>query len=110
MSKKIEESLSEKLMMAEYPSTDIEAFEMTSDVVFDTEALEDIRDHCRPADMVGELEGLASTGSESLEQIRFKPHPRGALQVWELPDTNNPVENERNKRYIVAVDIGGRSA
>ena len=101
---------SEKLMMAEYPSTDIEAFAMTSDVVFDTEALEDIRDHCRPADMVGELEGLASTGSESLEQIRFKPHPRGALQVWELPDTNNPVENERNKRYIVAVDIGGRSA
>ena len=83
---------------------------MTSDVVFDTEALEDIRDHCRPADFTGELEGLASNGSESLEQIRFKPHPRGALQVWELPDINNPVENERNKRYIVAVDIGGRSA
>lgn len=79
-------------MMAEFPTTDIEAFTATGTDLFSKKAVERLRESCYRG-RVGEL---TSAGDMLAED------DRGALEVW-----NEPKEDGR---YVVAVDIGGRWA
>lgn len=92
-------------MQAEYPSDDLEAFVNSSRDVFSSEAVEALRSDCRNAPMVGELQGRTLTGEDALSDITFIPDPAGKLMVWTPPDHGCKVLN----RYVVAVDVGGRS-
>ena len=76
-------------MMAEFPTTDTEAFAATSSCIFATAHIEALRPGCR-AGVRGELAGG-----------RFIPSPHGLLQVWQMPHDMGC--------YIAAVDIGGRT-
>lgn len=98
---------SHRLMMAEYPTTDVEAFANTGAAVFAPADVERLRAHCRPPVMTGDLRGRAVKGAEALRGLRFVADGRGALQVWE-PPCGSDVVLPRDA-YIVTVDVGGRA-
>ncbi len=83
---------SEEQMHAEFPSDDMEAFLNSGNGVFDMSGVDALRHGCRPPEAFGEVDmrGGAFTPGE------------GRLGVWELP--------QKGVRYVVAVDVGGRSA
>lgn len=92
-------------MQAEFPSTDVEAFTATDKVVFSPMALEKMRENCCAPKVVGEVGGMADVGEDSLSGLSFIPDSTGKFKVWEYPE-----HKVRHNRYIVTVDIGGRSA
>ena len=95
-------------MASEYPSDDIEAFTNSGNVVFDRYMCEELRSTCKDARYVGELHGDSNEDAAALSNIHFVPDSTGNLQVWSIPEID---EKERVKhRYIVSVDIGGRSS
>lgn len=101
-SRKRREYPSLKMMLAEYPTTDVEAFATTDQNVFAPEDVERLRSDCRTATARGEVYGDAPAGPGSLDNLRFVPTADGLLSVWEQPKSGGD--------YVVAVDVGGRSA
>lgn len=95
---------SDERMQAEYPTTDLEAFNSTVRVVFDADSIEQLRHNCCQPTMRGEVTGNAAKGPEALTGIRFQPASNGALAVWE-----RPTATRLHHRYVTAVDVGGRS-
>ena len=87
-------------MMEEFPSNDIEAFANTGNCVFDLGQLDVLRQTCRPPMLTGDIEGawLAPGNAHVVES------PHGPLQVWHQPEDYGTA-----LRYLVAVDVGGRS-
>ena len=92
-------------MMAEYPSDENEAFSYSGERIFDPVAVQRLRKHCSSPIAVGDLAGKQLTGREALLDIRFVEEQQGLLQVWHMPVIDKNIRN----RYIVAVDVGGRS-
>jgi hypothetical protein len=94
-------------MMSEFPSNDVEAFANTGERVFDRYAIHRMRENTKPPCWRGELQSdtHSITGKDSLRELSFKEDTTGLLKVWEKPDTELDISN----RYIVSVDIGGRS-
>jgi hypothetical protein len=88
-------------MMAEYPTTPDEAFTSSSTNVFASVDVERLRCGVREPLARGEIVGSPKGDMAFLSSPRFVPSPEGGTMVW-----MHPVEGER---YIVSVDIGGRS-
>lgn len=84
---------SDEQFYAEFPPDDILAFTSAQSVVFPTAAVERLRAGCHEA---------ARTGEVSADGSRFTDEASGRMKVWEEPC--------RTGRYVVAVDVGGRSA
>ena len=78
-------------MMAEFPTTDTEAFLNTGRGVFAPEAVERLRTDCTVEPRRGETDGH-----------RFRDDSLGGLRMWR--------DAEEGVRYVAAVDIGGRSS
>lgn len=93
-------------MAAEYPSDDVEAFKHSGKRVFNNYKLEELRKNCRKPEYIGELRGNDSKGKDALKNLHFTASDRGSLKIWEHPNTEIKVSN----RYIVSVDVGGRSS
>lgn len=91
---------SHELMQAEYPGNDIEAFTTTGSRVFSSAGLQRLRADCRPPVAQGDVTG----DHKSLTHVRIVPAGHGPLQVWTLPD-----REAGTGRYVVSVDVGGRS-
>ena len=87
-------------MMEEFPSNDIEAFSNTGNCVFDLGQLDRLRQTCMPPAVTGDIEGnwLSPGGAHIVEQ------GNGPLQAWQQPEHDGTV-----LRYLVTVDVGGRS-
>ncbi len=97
---------SHELMMAEYPTSDSEAFATSGHHVFAREDLDRLAQECPLAPMaVGEVQGDAIEGKRARENVRFVRSSSGLLKVWELPVTHSPSP----VRYLTVVDVGGRS-
>lgn len=92
-------------MAAEFPSNDLEAFQSTGSRVFAPEYVQQMRKFCCPPEFIGKLYAKGRKGKEAFENLEFHASPEGELWIWSMPDKSIEVEN----RYIVAVDIGGRS-
>lgn len=93
-------------MAAEFPSDDIEAFKHSGNMVFNINHVDELAKKCKTPSFVGEVQGDGIMGRESLQNLRFMEDYKGTLKVWQLPqDTKEIIEG----RYLVAVDIGGRS-
>lgn len=92
---------------AEYPSDDIEAFVNSGKRIFDIYLVDKFKDACRPPLAVGDIVGRERTGKECLLGLKFVEDNQGLLWVWEHPETF-PGEKVMY-RYLVTVDIGGRS-
>lgn len=92
-------------MQSEYPTNDIEAFQSTGARVFAPQYVQQMRQYCAAPEYIGQLFARGHKGKDAFVNIEFKETPDGNLWVWQLPDKSMLVEN----RYIIAVDIGGRS-
>jgi hypothetical protein len=92
-------------MQAEFPSTDIEAFQSTGARVFPPSYVETMRKHVVAPDFVGEIFADASTGAKSLDNIRIEETKGGCLLIWLMPDAGKWVD-----RYVVSVDTGGTTS
>lgn len=94
---KRKEAASHAAMMAEFPTTDTEAFVATDHGVFDREHLERLRRHCQPPQHTGDVEADYKT----VRNVHWVDAASGLMKVWRMPEPGG--------RYVVAVDIGGRS-
>jgi hypothetical protein len=92
-------------MASEAPADDIEAFKHSGEKVFDIYQIEALRKNCKPPKWKGEVSGDNLTGKSALTNLHFSEDNAGALSIWEKPDTSEKVKH----RYLVVVDIGGRS-
>lgn len=95
-------------MASEYPSDDTEAFVNSGQRVFDQTLVDRLKPGCRPPKFIGDVQADADEGRDALSRVRFAEDRQGLLWVWEKPDTD-PGEKVLH-RYLVAVDIGGRSS
>lgn len=93
-------------MASEFPSNDIEAFKHSGSKVFDQYHVEKLRASCKQPITIGEVRGDAPFDAKALKNIRFCEDMQGLLKIWEMPDTSFRASN----RYVVAVDVGGRSS
>lgn len=94
-------------MASEYPSDDVEAFVHSGRMIFDRYQVEALRGSCHAPRYRGHLSGDDVRGTGALEHLRFTASEGGELWVWSLPDTEGAKVSDR---YVVSVDIGGRSA
>ena len=102
---KLKSLQSTRAMMAEFPTDAIEAFTATDTTVFSRKGIETLRIGCCDPLEVGELHGADLKGAASLARIKFTPDTLGNLKVWARPNNFVAMRN----RYIITVDIGGRS-
>lgn len=94
-------------MAAEFPSDDIEAFVNSGKRIFDIYLVDKFKDACRPPLAVGDVTGRGQKGADALLDLKFSEDGQGLLWVWQYPET---YPDERVMyRYLVTVDIGGRS-
>ncbi len=92
-----------KQMQSEYPTTDAEAFATISDNVFASNDVEHLRRHCCEPILRGEIETKAVAQGSGQTKVAVKRHDDGNLEIWRMPTADAG-------RYLVTVDIGGRSA
>jgi hypothetical protein len=90
------------LMKAEFPSTDTEAFANTGSGVFAIEHIERLRRGCSADFRLGELSTASPLLPGAMEVTGFVPDSCGCLKVWSPP-------KKGIDRYVVTVDIGGRT-
>lgn len=88
-------------MMAEYPTTAVEAFANTGSGVFGVAAVERLRGGCSMPSRRGDVTACAVIGVEALENTGWRDDPDGPMRLWRLP--------EPGRDYVVSVDVGGRS-
>lgn len=94
-------------MASEFPSDDIEAFVHSGQMVFDKYLVEKFRPSCRHPYFIGDVYADGREGKEALQNVRFKEDHQGSLCIWSKPDIDPDVKIKH--RYLVVVDIGGRS-
>ncbi len=92
---------SHHLMMAEFPTTALEAFANSGNCVFDLSSLDAMRCDCRPPIFTG---NIVSNPPDSLHNIMTYADGTKCLKIWA-----RPVKSQFKSRYVVAVDIGGRT-
>lgn len=95
-------------MASEYPSDDIEAFVHSGTMVFDRYQVNAFYKYCKAPKFVGDVYADGDKGKRALKNLRFSEDHQGLLWVWNMPETD-PEEKVLN-RYLVVVDVGGRSA
>ncbi len=98
---------SHAVMASEYPSDDVEAFVHSGTMVFDRYTVREYRPACTPPRFIGELSADAPEGKGALKGIRFRPDSQGLFHIWAKPEIDP--EMRVTDRYLVVVDIGGRS-
>lgn len=89
-------------MKAEFPGNDVEAFTTTGYNVFDLKLLDKMRDDCKPAAWQGDIVGNRPDSPVG----NLIENENGCLSIWKMPEKTDAT---RRHRYIVAVDVGGRS-
>lgn len=92
---------------SEYPSDDIEAFVHSGARVFDKYNVDKLKKSCKPPKYIGDVYADKDTGKEAFCNIRFKKDGQGLLWIWALPEIDP--DEVVTDRYLVVVDIGGRS-
>ncbi len=98
---------SHALMASEYPSDDVEAFVHSGTRVFDKYKVELLRPMCKPPRYIGDVYADGDEEEAALQNLRFCEDSQGLLWVWNLPEIEEHIKV--TNRYLVVVDIGGRS-
>lgn len=102
---KLKEYSDEESIASEFPTDDTEAFVYSGNSVFASADVEKLRQLCTAPTMTGDVAGDDTWGPGAMRNVRFTESPHGKMKVW-----RRPAAAARSDRYIVAVDIGGRSA
>lgn len=99
-------------MKSEYPTTADEAFQTTSNKYFNDEMLESIHANCKTPVFIGDIRGNALTGEGALDNIELIPNDslhHEVLKIWIQPGDGLNVGEVAKNRFVVTVDVGGRS-
>lgn len=94
-------------MASEFPSDSVEAFVHSGARVFDKYKVEELRKSCRKYKWRGDIYGDAREGADALKNLRFAEDNQGQLEIWAKPEKMKGIRV--TDRYLVVVDIGGRS-
>ena len=94
-------------MASEFPSDDVEAFVHSGARVFDKYKVEELRPACKVPRYIGDVYADKDEGADALKKVRFVEDRQGLLWIWALPEID--AEETITNRYLVIVDIGGRS-
>lgn len=92
-------------MRSEFPATADEAFQSTGRPAHSPLYIQQMEPFTKAPLYRGEIFADALDGPECLKNIHFCDTPEGNFWVWALPDKSRRIEN----RYVVSLDIGGRS-
>lgn len=95
------------IMASEYPSDDEEAFVHSGSMVFDKYQVAELEATCKPPRYIGDVYADADEGLNALTNLRFHEDRQGLLWVWALPESIE--QYIVTDRYLVVVDVGGRS-
>ena len=95
-------------MAAEFPSDDVEAFVHSGAYVFDKYKVEELRTTCKEPRIKGDIYGRELQGSGCLDDLRISEEENGCLYVWNDREEDN-ISERITDRYLVCVDVGGRS-
>lgn len=94
-------------MQSENPTTAQEAFQSTGNKAFSPLFIKKRRaEFVREPIAKGKLFSDYAKGEGSCNNLRFEELSSGEFFIWEYPDTKKNI----NHRYVVIVDIGGRTA
>ena len=98
-------------MKSEYPTTADEAFQTTGGTYFSNEMLESLKANIRKPEFVGEIRADAITGEGALSNITLYPNTaiKDAFKIWIHPDDFADTSKVYKNRFVVIVDVGGRS-
>lgn len=98
-------------MKSEYPTTADEAFQTTGGTYFNNEMLEYLKSNVRKPVFVGEIKADSLTGEGALENIKLYPNSaiKDTLKIWIHPDDFTDSTKIYKNRFVVIVDVGGRS-
>lgn len=93
-------------MATEAPVDPVEAFKNSGNMVFNPYVIDELeRENSAEPLHVGEIRGEQTKGRLALQKVRFVEDRMGCMKIWAMPNTALDVRD----RYIVSVDIGGRS-
>ena len=110
---KAENHWSDFQMKSEYPTTAEEAFQSKSGRYFTEDLLSWLKKYVREPQFVGEIRGDATIGPKVLDNLKlYSNDTLGAegLKIWIKPTDNAPEGKIVKNRFLVTVDVGGRSA
>ena len=92
-------------MASEAPSNDIEAFKHSGRKVFSVYAIERLREkNIQPIKLCEIYSSNGNTNKQSLKNLKLTKDNKGLFKIWKDVDMSS-ISN----RYVVVVDIGGRS-
>lgn len=94
-------------MASEAPSDDVEAFIYSGNRVFDQYNVNKLKVGIKPPKFIGAVVAKEQKGKEALVDLHFAADRQGQLWIWQKPDIDD--EEGISDRYLVVVDIGGRS-
>lgn len=97
-------------MKSEFPTTAEEAFQTKSGRYFPLEYSAKMRRYCEEPIFIGDIRGDSLLNEEALDNIKLLPGDTGGselLRIWTMPMQEG--EPEVADRFVVIVDIGGRS-
>ncbi len=100
-------------MKSEYPTTAEEAFQSKSGRYFTEDLLSWLKSNVREPSFIGEIRGDATIGPKSLDHLKLYPNDSlqdEALKIWIKPTDGVPAGKKVSNRFLVIVDVGGRSA
>jgi len=98
-------------MKSEYPTTAEEAFQTKSGRYFSDDLLAWLRKNVRAPKFIGDIRGDATVGKGVMDNVRLYPNDAltEVLKIWIHPEDNNPPGMKVKNRFVVTVDVGGRS-
>lgn len=97
-------------MKAEAPTNAQEAFQATGRRAFQPSYTKWMDDTVKPPVFIGDTFPNMLSGPDALHDIKFESTPNGNLKIWKKPnDPPVPKGFKMKNRYIVAVDVGGRT-
>lgn len=100
------EATSHLALRSEFPTTAEEAFAATDRSVFDSEDVERLRGGCHPERRLVEI----VADRPDLRWMLSPPGRDSRLSVWSMPPKPDRRRLTPPNRYVVAVDVGGRTA
>ena len=104
---------SHAVMASEFPSDDVEAFVHSGSMVFDKYLVKEFEAACSPPRFIGEIQPASPivhsdpSAARIPASLKFIPDSQGCLHIWAMPEIDPEVKV--SDRYLVVVDIGGRS-
>lgn len=99
-------------MKSEYPTTAEEAFQSSQGKYFTEDALESLRSMVKKPQFMGDIRGDSLNTVDAMNNIKLYENDSipNMLKIWIMPNDGVPDGKVVKNRFVVTVDVGGKSA